>query len=77
MNHLFCDSPLVVVGMNSIFIYGVHMILHGWLDRAVGVFTFGYDFLGTWADVAQTCTVFLVIWYLCYWLYQRRIFLRV
>ncbi len=69
--------PLVVVGMNSIFIYGVHMILHGWLDRAVGVFTFGYDFLGTWADVAQTCTVFLVIWYLCYWLYQRRIFLRI
>ena len=34
--------PLVVVGMNSIFIYFVSEVLFGWLDRAVGVFTFHY-----------------------------------
>ena len=69
--------PLVVIGMNSIFIYGLHMILTGWLDRAVGVFTLNYEFIGTLAPVAQMTTVVAVMWYLCYWLYQRRIFLKI
>ena len=68
--------PLLVVGMNSIFIYFVSEVLHRWLDRAVGVFTFHYRFIGTLAPVAQATTVLLVMWYLCYWLYQRRIFLK-
>jgi len=68
--------PLVVVGMNSIFIYSVSEILHGWLDRAVGVFTFHFTFIGTLAPVAQSTAVLLVMWYLCYWLYRRQIFLK-
>lgn len=68
--------PLLVVGMNSIFIYFVGEVLRGWLDRAVGVFTFHYSFIGTLAPVAQATTVLLVMWYLCYWLYERRIFLK-
>lgn len=68
--------PLVVVGMNSIFIYAVGEILRNWLDRAVGVFTFHFRFIGAVAPVAQSCTVLLVMWYLCYWLYQRRIFFK-
>jgi predicted acyltransferase len=59
--------PLVVVGMNSIFIYFVSEVLREWLDRAVGVFTFPYSFIGTLAPVAQGITVVLVMWYLCYW----------
>ena len=35
--------PLIVVGANSIFIYSLDMILRGWLNRAVGVFTFRYE----------------------------------
>jgi heparan-alpha-glucosaminide N-acetyltransferase len=68
--------PLLVVGMNSIFIYFVSEVLHRWLDRAVGVFTFHFSFIGALAPVAQATTVLLVMWYLCYWLYQRRIFLK-
>jgi heparan-alpha-glucosaminide N-acetyltransferase len=68
--------PLVVLGANSIFIYSLSMVLRGWLDRAVGVFTFHYEWIGTLAPVAQSCTVLAVMWYLCYWLYQRRIFLK-
>jgi heparan-alpha-glucosaminide N-acetyltransferase len=68
--------PLVVVGMNSIFIYSLAELLHTWLDRAVGVFTFHYRFVGTLAPVAQSCTVLFVMWYVCYWLYQRRIFFK-
>jgi predicted acyltransferase len=68
--------PLVVVGMNSIFIYSLSMVLAEWLDRAVGVFTFHYKFIGTLAPVAQACTVLLVMWWACYWLYRRNIFLK-
>jgi predicted acyltransferase len=69
--------PLVVVGMNSIFIYSVGELLHGWLDRAVGVFTFRFEFLGAVGHIAQACAVVLVLWYLCYRLYQRKIFIKV
>ena len=36
--------PLVVVGVSSIFVYSMHMVLDGWFDRAVGVFTARYEF---------------------------------
>ncbi len=68
--------PLVVVGMNSIFIYSLSELLHRWLDRAVGVFTFHFAFLGALAPVAQSTAVLLVMWYLCYWLFKRKIFLK-
>ena len=68
--------PLLVVGANSIFIYSVEEVLRGWLNRAVGVFTFQYAWLGTCAPVAQASTVLLVMWYLCYWLYRRKIFFK-
>jgi len=68
--------PLVVLGANSIFIYSLSMVLRDWLDRAVGVFTFHYQWLGTLAPVAQSCTVLAVMWYTCYWLYQHRIFFK-
>src|SRR6266851_327336 len=68
--------PLVVIGANSIFIYSVHQVLQRWLDRAVGVFTLNFTWLGDFAPVAQACAVLLVMWYLCYWLYQRKIFFK-
>jgi predicted acyltransferase len=69
-------SPLVVVGMNSIFIYFVSEVLFRWLDRAVGVFTFHYNFIGKLAPVAQATTVLAVMWYMCYWLYKRAIYFK-
>lgn len=68
--------PLVVIGANSIFIYSVHQVLQGWLNDAVGVFTIKFAWLGDFAPVAQACTVLLAMWYLCYWLYQRKIFFK-
>jgi predicted acyltransferase len=70
--------PLVVVGMNSIFIYLVNDSLKGpWLDPSVRVFTGRFRFLGMAGPVVQAWVVFLVMWYLCYWLYQRKIFFKV
>lgn len=68
--------PLIVVGANSIFIYSVDMILHGWLNKSVAVFTGDYRWLGDFAPVAQSCTVLAVLWYLCYWLYGKKIFFK-
>ena len=69
--------PLVVVGMNSIFIYSISIVLAGWLDRSVAVFTGRFLFIGDLAPVAQATAVVLVMWCLCYWLYQRKIFFKI
>jgi predicted acyltransferase len=69
--------PLIVVGMNSIFIYSAGFLIRGSIDHMVGSFTGGYKFIGALAPVAQSCTVLLVLWYLCYWLYKRKIFIKV
>lgn len=69
--------PLVVVGMNSIFIYSAGFLVRGSIDHMVRSFTSGYKFIGALAPVAQSCTVLLVLWYLCYWLYKRKIFIKV
>lgn len=68
--------PLLVVGANSIFIYTLSIVLSGWLNKAVGVFTFNYGFLGSAGAIAQAATVAAVMWYACYWLYQRKIFFK-
>ncbi len=69
--------PLVVLGMNSIFIYCVHIVFTEMLNDSVGTFTRGYPFLGKLGPIAQWFSVFLVMWYLCYWLYQRKIFFKI
>ncbi len=68
--------PLVVVGMNSIFIYSINQVLEGWIDRTLAVFTGKFAFLGTAGPIAQACAVLLAMWYLCYWLYRRKIFFK-
>ncbi len=69
--------PLVVVGMNSIFIYSAGFLVRGSIDHWVSAFGGGFKFVGTLAPVAQACAVMLILWYLCYWLYRRKIFLKV
>jgi heparan-alpha-glucosaminide N-acetyltransferase len=68
--------PFVVVGANSIFIYSVDMVLRSWLNKAIGVFTFKFEWLGDFGPVAQSCAVLLAMYGLCYWLYQRKIFFK-
>jgi predicted acyltransferase len=69
--------PLVVVGMNSLFIYCLHDLLRGRIDSVIAVFSGGYKFMGIFAPVAQSCSVLLVIWLIAYWMYRRGIFVKV
>lgn len=49
------------------------LLLPSW----VAVFTKRFEFLGMLGLVVQTWVVFFVMWYLCYWLYQRKILFKV
>ncbi len=69
--------PFVVLGMNSIFIYCFSQMLHGWLNRGLGVFTGNFWYLGHLGAIPQQLTVLAAMWYLCFWLYQRKIFFKV
>ncbi len=68
--------PLVVVGMNSIFIYSLGFLLRHPIIRWLEPFTGGFKFVGDLRPVAESCAALLVMWYLCYWLYKRKIFLK-
>ena len=69
--------PLVVVGMNSIFIYMLSQLLRGWFDKVVASLTYRFQFLGEAGPAVQACAVTLAMWYVCYWLYKRGIFFKV
>lgn len=70
--------PLTVVGVNSIFIYSLGQIgLKGWLDRGLTAFTGKFQAFGDLGIIPHQIVVLAVMWYACYWLYQRRIFLKI
>lgn len=70
----------VVVGMNSIFIYMFFQLLGGWLVKTTGIFTNGFMSL---LNVPENAMFFItslvalfIIWYICYWLYRHKIFIK-
>ncbi len=69
--------PFVVMGMNSIFIYSFAQVLHGWLQRGLKNFTGNFWFLGDFGNIPENILVLAVMWYMCYWLYQRKIFFKI
>lgn len=69
--------PFVVLGMNSIFIYCFAQVLRGWLNRGVGVFTGQFWYLGSLGAIPQNLVLLSLMWGLCYWLYQRKIFIKI
>jgi hypothetical protein len=68
---------MVVVGMNSIFIYSFSQVLRGWLNNGLKVFTGDFAFMGGFGAIPQNILVLCVIWYLCLWLYRRKIFIKI
>lgn len=68
--------PLIVVGMNGIFFYLLSQALSGWTDKSLAVFTNGFHWIGPAAPAVQAGAVIAVMWYVCYWLYERKIFFK-
>jgi predicted acyltransferase len=70
--------PFLVLGMNSIFVYSLGQIgISGWLNRGLSGFTGNFAFLGPAGSIPQHLLVLGGLWYICYWLYQRRIFFKI
>ena len=69
--------PLVVVGMNSIFVYLVSTLATGWLRHLLNVYIGRSWFEGTYGPLVQSIGVLLLMWAMCCWLYRRGIFLRI
>jgi predicted acyltransferase len=70
----------VIVGMNPVFIY-LFALSGGadWLSRIVMPFTMAFSgWVGDWpTQVLTSLTVWGLLWALCYWLYKRKIFIRI
>ncbi len=68
--------PFAVIGMNAIAIYlGVVLVP---VDRIVGIFTAPLAAaLGASGPLLEASAVIAVEWLILYWMYQRKIFLRV
>lgn len=71
--------PLVVVGMNSIAIYCLDKLIHPWIIATIkthlgpNVFqVFG----ATYEPLVQNVTAMIVLWLIAWWMYRRKIFLR-
>jgi predicted acyltransferase len=69
--------PMLVVGANSIFAYVCFQLFRRSISDAIGVVTGRFEWLGTMAPVALATSTIAVIWYFCYWLYKRNIFIKV
>lgn len=68
--------PLVVVGMNSIFIYVMHSLCAGWIKDTLKTHFGKALFTGTYAPMMETVGALGVLWLLCFWLYRQKVFLR-
>ena len=70
----------VIVGMNPVFIY-LFALSGGadWLHRIVAPFTLAFSgWVGEWpAQILTSLAVWGLLWALCYWLYQRKLFIRI
>jgi predicted acyltransferase len=69
-----------IVGMNSIFIYlFANTGGPGWLHRIAQPFTTGLFGWGgqLTAEIVTSIVVWAMLWYLCFWLYRNRIFIRI
>jgi predicted acyltransferase len=70
----------VIVGSNPVFIY-LFALSGGadWLLRIAGPFTMAFSgWIGEWSALALTSLAgWGLMWAICYWLYKRKIFIRI
>ncbi len=71
-----------IVGINSIFIYMFSGTIGSqWLNGYMMIYTDGFfSMLGVSSGIIKLSNALIVLgieWYLCYWLYKRKIFFRI
>ena len=71
-----------VVGTNSIFIYLTTQALGSrWLRPNVNIFTEGIfgsiGFNEAWVQLTTAIVSWFILWYLCHWLFTKKVFLKI
>jgi len=69
-----------IVGMNPLFIYlFTNSYGANWLHKVAQPFTMAMFAWGgrLTAEIVTSLTVWFMLWYICYWLYKRRIFFKI
>lgn len=72
--------PFLVVGMNSIAMYVLVHLIDGFVADSLrihlgqGVFEI---FGKSWSLVTQGAMVLSILWLICYWMYRKKLFLRI
>jgi predicted acyltransferase len=67
--------PLVVVGTNPLVMYLMIRLAREWLLKTVDVHLFNFRWLNyVWPIEATMVT--LIMWLVCFWMYRRKIFIR-
>lgn len=82
LNHKKFLGFFIIVGMNSIFIYlFFEIVVHRWLfDYSNTIINGIFAQTGlshTAILILAALTLFMVQWFLCYWLYKKKIFFKV
>lgn len=73
--------PLVVVGMNSIAIYCMTYLTKGFIQGSLKTHL-GKDLFSFWGyaplyeALIQSVVTLLIYWIICYWMYRRKLFLK-
>jgi heparan-alpha-glucosaminide N-acetyltransferase len=72
--------PLVVVGLNPITLYVMWQTMAGWVKESIRIH-FGRGFFETFGPMyvptMERGIVLLVFWLILFWMYRRRIFIRI
>lgn len=72
--------PLIVIGMNSIAAYCLSHLIDSFIASSLKTHL-GQDFFkrfgDTFAPMAQGAAVLLVLWLILYWMYRRKLFLKI
>ena len=70
--------PFVVIGMNSIAAYMGWGLFHGAFVRAAEVFTNGLrQYIPAWHNTITSVLAMVMFWFVLYWMYRKRTFLRI
>ena len=78
---LFRSFVFVVAGMNSIALYCMSMLMKPWIrDRLklhLGKDLFDRPFGPTFAPMVEMAAILLSLWLVAFWMYRRKIFLKI
>ncbi|MBI4624927.1 MAG: hypothetical protein HY736_17140 [Verrucomicrobia bacterium] len=68
---------LIVVGMNSIAIYLMSQLMRPWVGDLLRTHLGAGLFTSAYGPMTRDCLTLLVFWTICWWMYRRKIFLRI